>query len=169
MLARKNKIMEKLPQRKPNRLEYYDYSSCGVYFITICVKGKSCIFWENPTTIKIGDRIIFTEYGIVADKAINNIRKHYKNIKVDNYVIMPNHIHLLLSICGDECGRAMLAPTISTVIMQLKGYITKKVGFPIWQKSFHDRIIRSKAEYLKIWEYIENNPVNWQNDCFFRE
>ena len=61
----------------------------------------------------------------------------------------------------------MLAPTISIVIQQMKGYVTKKIGSSIWQKLFHDHVIRDEAGYLKIWEYIENNPKQWELDCFY--
>ncbi len=63
----------------------------------------------------------------------------------------------------------MVAPTISTVIQQLKGVVTKKIGKPIWQKLYHDHVIRGEADYLKIWEYIENNPTKWKEDCFYME
>ena len=64
-------------------------------------------------------------------------------------------------------GRAMRAPTVSSIVNQLKGYTTKQAGFPLWQKSFHDHIIRNEREYQKIWEYIVTNPLNWENDCFY--
>lgn len=72
---------------------------------------------------------------------------------------MPDHIHLLLQIHGNENGRPMVAPTINRVIKQTKGYITKQIGFSIWQKSFNDHIIRGQEDYKSIWEYIENNPL----------
>ena len=61
----------------------------------------------------------------------------------------------------------MLAPTISRVVQQMKGIITKQIGYSIWQKLFHDHIIRNEKDYLKIWEYIENNPARWKEDCFY--
>ena len=61
----------------------------------------------------------------------------------------------------------MLAPTISTIVQQLKGIVTKQIGFSIWQKLFHDHIIRGAQDYQKIWEYIENNPILWEEDCFY--
>ncbi len=63
--------------------------------------------------------------------------------------------------------RAMRAPTISTVINQMKGYVTKQIGFSLWQKLFHDHIIRNEEEYRKIWEYIDTNPLKWEDDCYF--
>ena len=61
----------------------------------------------------------------------------------------------------------MVAPTISTVVQQMKGVVTKQIGRNIWQKSFHDHIIRHEKDYLKIWEYVDNNPMKWQEDCFY--
>lgn len=63
----------------------------------------------------------------------------------------------------------MRTPTISTVVNQMKGAVTKQIGFSFWQKSFHDRIIRNEREYRKIWEYIYRNPLTWEKDCFYRQ
>ena len=63
----------------------------------------------------------------------------------------------------------MVAPTISIVVQQLKGVITKQIGQPIWQKLFHDHVIRNRQDYLKIWEYIDNNPAKWEEDCFYED
>ena len=88
-------------------------------------------------------------------------------VVVEKYVIMPNHIHLLLRIAGDESGRALLAPTVSHVVQHLKGTITKQLGTAIWQKSFHDHIVRTERDFQMIWEYIDTNPVTWESDCFY--
>ena len=103
------------------------------------------------------------------EQAIQNIEHHYPSISVDHYVVMPNHIHLLLQINTDENGRPMVTPTISIVVQQMKGYVTKQLGRPIWQKLFHDHVIRNENDYRIIWEYIENNPVQWELDCFYSE
>ncbi len=63
----------------------------------------------------------------------------------------------------------MPAPTISTVIQQMKGYVTKQIGFPVWQKGFQDHIIRGEADYKEIYKYIENNPLKWAEDKFYTE
>jgi len=157
-----------LPKRKPNRLKEFDYSQPGAYFITICTKDKQSIFWENVgTSIARPDTVPLSAYGKIAEEAIQNITTHYPMFTVDNYVVMPNHIHLLLQITADNSGRAMLAPTISKVVQQMKGYVTKRIGESIWQKSFHDHIIRGEQDYLKIWNYIEGNPSRWEEDCFY--
>lgn len=169
-------IMEQ-NKRKPNRLKGYDYSQNGAYFITICVKDKREILWSNTHS-----RIAYpqaaqrlSEYGVVIENAINNIPKHYPSVSVDKYVVMPNHIHMILLLNSPGDGRIyqirdlvdMRAPTISTVINQMKGSVTKQIGVSLWQKLFHDHIIRNDEEYAKIWEYIDTNPLKWEDDCYY--
>ena len=157
-----------LPKRKPNRLKDFDYSQPNAYFITICTKNKEMLFWENVgASIARPEDVRLSKYGKIVVEAIEKISKIYPVITVDNYVVMPNHIHLLLQIHSDSSGRAMLAPTISIVIQQMKGYATKKIGRSIWQKLFHDHVIRDEKGYLKIWNYIEGNPSKWEEDCFY--
>ena len=159
-----------LPKRKPNRLKEYDYSSPGAYFITICTNDRRNLFWENVgASIARPEEVLLSEYGKIVDSAIRNIPVHYPAITIDSYTVMPNHIHLLLQINTDENGRAMLAPTISAVVQQMKGYVTKQIGHSIWQKLFHDHVVRGEKDYLKIWEYIESNPIKWADDCFYTE
>jgi REP element-mobilizing transposase RayT len=111
--------------------------------------------------------------GVTVEKAIENVSKIYRNIKIDKYVIMPSHVHMIVAIqesngpCLESNGRAMRAPTISGIINQMKGYTTKQIGYSIWQKLFHDHIIRNENEYKKIAEYIENNPANWEDDDLY--
>lgn len=157
---------KELPKRKPNRLNNFDYSQNGAYFVTICAKNKEHIFGAVGASTARPSRVILSEYGKITDQAIKSITKFYPNVIVDKYVIMPNHIHMIL-IIQNESGRAMLVPTISTVIAQMKGYISKRIGNSIWQKSFYDHIIRNEQDYLEIWQYIENNPEKWQQDKFY--
>ncbi len=156
------------PKRKPNRLPDFDYSTSGAYFITICTKDHKCLFWQSVgASIARPQPSLLSQSGIIVDRAIRQIPVHYPAVSVDHYVVMPNHIHLLLQINTDADGRAMLAPTISTVVQQLKGSVTKQIGQPVWQKLFHDHVIRNEKDYWKIWQYIDNNPVQWQEDCFY--
>ena len=158
------------PIRKPNRLPDFDYSTPGAYFITICTKNRKCILWDMVgASIARPHNARLSTYGKIVAQAICDIPLHYPAISVDHYVIMPNHFHLLLQINTDANGRPMVAPTISTVVQQLKGVITKQIGQSIWQKLFHDHVVRGEKDYLKIWEYIENNPAKWKEDCFYRE
>jgi REP element-mobilizing transposase RayT len=110
-------------------------------------------------------RPVFSVIGEVVETAIANISEIYKPVTIDKYVIMPNHIHMIIIISNH--GRAMRAPTLSTIINQMKGYVSKQVGCSIWQKRFHDHIIRDDAEYKRIWQYIDENPIKWDEDCYY--
>lgn len=84
----------------------------------------------------------------------------YKNIDIDEYIIMPNHIHIILIINEKQ------KVTISQMIQQLKGIISKELKQSIWQKLFYEHIIRCEKEYLQIKQYIQNNPYNWEDDIY---
>ena len=104
---------------------------------------------------------------MMVKQVIYDIPRHYPAITVDHAVVMPNHIHLLLQINTDIDGRPMAAPTISTVINQTKGIISKKAGFSVWQKGFYDHVIRNDNDYRDIWNYIEGNPGKWTEDKLY--
>lgn len=158
-----------MPERKNNRITHYDYSTNGAYFITICTENRQCLLSHTVgATIGRPSSVKLTASGKIVEDAIQQIPRHYATVCVDKYVIMPNHVHLLLSI-NRGFGRPMVAPTISTVVQQMKGYATKKIGKQIWQKSFHDHVIRNQWDYDRIWEYIDTNPAKWELDCFYRE
>ena len=160
-------MMER-PNRKSTRLGVHDYSEPGAYFVTICTKDKQKILGDVVgATIGRPPKIILSRYGQMVDDAILNIPHHYPMITVDKYVVMPNHIHILLQIHTDMNGRAMPAPTISTVVQQMKGYVTKQAGISFWQKLFYDHIIRDRCDYDAIWRYIDENPAKWNEDEFF--
>lgn len=169
--------MEQLPVRKSNRLSEYDYSRNGAYFITFCVKEHKWIFWESrvgaiinrpPETVPLNDA------GRILERAIQNIEVCYPGVTVEKYVIMPNHVHLLLllqqyDVLGHPTnGRLIIAPTdISKIVQQLKSYVTKQLGRSVWQKSFHDHVVRNDADFRRIWTYIDENPLKWDSDCYY--
>lgn len=94
--------------------------------------------------------------------------EHYENVFVDNYVIMPNHIHLIIRLQNDG-GRPMVVPTISRIIQQFKGYVTKQVGMPVWQEKSYDHIIRDDYDYMIRYQYIDDNPAKWIEDKYYRK
>ena len=104
---------------------------------------------------------------MIVDETIFNISKYYHTVFVDKYIIMPNHIHMILFLYQNEAEHNKSAPAISLVVNQMKGYITKKAVFPLWQKSFHDHIIRNEEKYKEIWKYIDNNPLKWELDKYY--
>ena len=156
--------MNRMPARKRIRLDKYDYSQRGAYFVTICVKDKH----ELLGTIDVGANCVrphLSDYGKIVDKEISALPMIYDFVDIDKYVIMPNHIHMIIVLDSD--GRTQFAPTISRIVKQFKGSITKQIGFSPWQKSFHDHIIRNKDDYRRICKYIEDNPMLWTEDCYY--
>ena len=165
-----------MDKRKQNRLPEFDYSQNGAYFITICTRGKQKIFWiDDKSQNSVGADIIrphdkLNDLGLIVECAIEQITEYYPNTMIDKYVIMPNHVHILMRIENDEFnGRIISAPTISIIIGQMKRWVSKQIAYPIWQKSFHDHVIRNEADYQRIWQYIDTNPVKWELDCYYTE
>jgi len=111
-------------------------------------------------------RPVLSDIGKIIEKEINILSSAYDDIAVDKYVIMPNHIHMIIAIIP-KSGRTQFAPTISRIIKQFRGAVTKRAGFSLWQKSFHDHIIRHENEYMKIWQYIDENPARWAEDKYY--
>ncbi|MBQ2677095.1 MAG: transposase [Clostridia bacterium] len=156
--------------RKSPRLKDYDYSINGAYFITICTANREKIFWADCRGELCSPANAPLSYiGAIVDNEIKKMNTVYDAVQVDKYCIMPDHIHFIISISADENGRSQIAPTISRIIKQFKGSITKQVGKPIWQKSFYNHGIRNQSDYKEIWEYIDNNPLKWCEDCFYKE
>ncbi|MBQ7219036.1 MAG: transposase [Ruminococcus sp.] len=159
---------DSLPRRKSIRLKEFDYNSHGAYFITICTKDRAKILSQISvgTTIGRPPSLTLTPYGQIVEQAILNISTIYPSVNVDHYVIMPNHVHLIIFI-EDYNGRAMLVPTMSRVVQQMKGYVTKRISQSVWQSRFYDHVIRSERDYRDIWDYIENNPARWTEDRYY--
>ena len=155
--------MQELPKRKCIRLQNYDYSSNGLYFVTICTEDKKPIL----STI-VGDdahivpkKIVLKDYGKIVEKHINRINTVYDNISVENYIIMPNHIHLLIFIDEYKNGTMWASsPTkLGSVVRSFKTMVTKEIGFSIWQRSYYDEIIRNEKHFQYVWNYIEYNAL----------
>lgn len=159
---------EKNPVRKKLRLDNFDYSSNGAYFITICLKIRENLLWQSvgADIIRPMGKIHLSEYGRIVKNAICEIPVHYDNAYLDKFCIMPDHIHLILFLLRenrDQCGRIISAPTVNipTIIGQMKRSVSKKIGFGIWQKSYYDHIIRNERDLNEIRKYIAENPLKW--------
>ena len=147
------------PVRKSPRIPEYDYSKDNYYFVTICTQNKKCLFGRVNE---------FSRYGKIAADSVMHIPLHYSGVKIDKFVVMPNHIHMILIL---EQGAVINA---EQVIGQYKSGVSREIRkidpeFVLWQRSFHDHIIRNQKQYEKIWMYIENNPLRWEKDCFYIE
>lgn len=152
------------PKRKPTRLKGYDYSECGMYFLTVCTKNRKQLFGK---IVGCGDfdapQIMLSDYGKILDKYIRLMSDKYTHISVDKYVIMPNHFHMILKITEKKNGLSASAKPYnnetSKFVSLLKRYCNREYGENIFQASFNDHIIRGEADYKEIWEYINNNPL----------
>lgn len=160
-------------------MEEYDYGSCGAYFLTICTKDRKNLFWEKEQPDFVGEDIILppnsvylSPYGKIVDDAVKNLPLYYPHMELLQYVIMPNHVHLVVLIPEDS-GRMISSPTkkatVVTAVGQMKRYVSKQIGESVWQRSFHDHVIRDKRDYEEIAKYINENPIKWQFDCFYNE
>ena len=144
--------------RKNPRLTEYDYTIGGYYFITICTKDKKYYFGEIRD-----EKMQLNKIGKIAYKNIEKIKEIYKTINIDKYVIMPNHIHLILVIDKET------NLSISNIIKKYKEWLTKQIGESIWQKSYYDHIIRNEKDYLRIWKYVDENVLKWSFDKYYSE
>jgi len=173
----------KYPTRKRNRLQGYDYSRQGAYFITVCTQnraelfghivGANCVrpFTKVRPVTNVRPFTELSKTGHTVKHEIETLSSVYPTVYVSEFVIMPNHVHMVIVIDSRDIdgrpqvnGRPQVAPTVSRIIKQWKGSITKRLGFSPWQKSFHDHVIRNQDDYLRIAQYIENNPAQWQMD-----
>ena len=158
-----------LPDRKRQRLKSFDYSTPGCYFVTILTRKRQMLFWSNGEINKLGK---------IVEKKICELPQHFRFIKIDNFVIMPDHIHLLVTIGCDalpksdeilfkDLRKQINYPNLSDIIGSLKSYSTKEIHqlYPelqIWHKSFYDHIITNQKDYDETWDYIEANPIRWK-------
>ena len=134
----------------------YDYSQSGVYLITICTQNKEKIFGDIDFSEHA--KINLNETGKILENYIDQVEE------VDNYIIMPNHIHLILNLFNDDKNRS-----IQSIVSSIKRNLTREIGYSAFQKSFHDHVIKNEKEYENIWNYVENNAERWRVDCFYRE
>lgn len=158
-----------LQKRKPNRLSNYDYSNSGYYFVTICTANRKKLFSNVVGRLLAAAETELTGIGKIAEKQLFDLEKRYANVRIDKYVIMPNHIHFILEI--KNAAAASSRPTVSQIIRAYKSLTTRECrkfyNDNLWQRSFYDHIIRDEQDYLRIAEYTENNPARWTDDPYF--
>lgn len=147
-----------MPTRKPTRIPGYDYSTQNYYFVTLCCDKMNCLF---------GSVDKLNEFGKIAEKYLQSIEDIFPGVTVDKYVVMPNHVHAIIVLNGQGAD-------LTTVIGQYKSAVSKKIhqkdpSACVWQRSFHDHIIRNQQSYEKIWSYIDTNRYRWKDDKFYVE
>jgi len=158
-------------RRHSIRLRGYDYTRSGAYFITVSAHEKCPMFGS------IHDGIMnANEHGKIIEESWYWLAGQYPYVKLDIFVVMPNHIHGILFIQRDQ-GRSRSAPTVKplgNLIAAFKTVSTKRInqirqspGIPVWQRNYYEHIIRSEESLDKIRSYIINNPINWKNDSLY--
>ena len=180
-----------IQKRRSIRLRGYDYSSPGVYFITICTFQKECFLGK----IKIG-QIELNDFGEIVEREWEKSFQIRKEIRYDSYVIMPNHLHGIIIIVGargstpnnidlqnkkadipNNTGLVniknrvnchlplqMKPKSLSSFVAGFKSNVSRKIGFSIWQRNYYEHIIRDEKELNKYRQYIKNNPSKWDED-----
>jgi len=177
--------MDELKNRKNTRLKSADYNRNQAVFLTICTKERRCVL-SRVVGIGVldGPQIELTKYGQIADKYINQLNDFYDDLSVESYVIMPNHIHIMLWVKGIENGPARTpvtdgpsrtpVPTVqnsipSRFVSTFKRFCNKEYGTNIWQYRSNDHIIRNRQDYEEHMQYIYENPVRWLYDKLYTE
>ena len=160
MMAHKN--------RKHPRLKQYDYSFPGYYYITIHTESEAIVLSKVGRGLAPANAVIhLTEAGRIARDQLLELERRYSHVKIDKYVIMPSHIHVIIQLLEIEAG-ASPRPTIPDVICAYKSLTTRKYnlhfktpGQKIFQTSFYDTVLRNERAYQECWRYIEENPMKW--------
>lgn len=159
--------MNPLPKRKSLRLKNFDYSTQNVYFLTLCSKDRKQIF---SSIVGVGapddPKIILTANGVIIENEIVKMNELYDNVSVTSYVIMPNHVHLLLAVLPTDTDGTSGAPSptnsaVARYVSTLKRMTNKKSTVDIWQRGYYDHVIRHEEDYCLHLQYIEENPKKW--------
>ena len=177
-------IEKKLPDRKHPWLDNYDYSSAGAYFVTICIKDRKRILSDiiNPVGVGAFDdpltpQIQLTEIGKITEKYLLS-SENIPGVKIDRYVVMPDHIHAIIFLYPDEYASrkdgSSRAPTptnemLPHIVSAFKRFCNKEIGNNIFQRGYIEHIIRDRDDYETRAKYIYENPIRWYYDELYAE
>ena len=150
-------------QRRQLRLPHYDYALAGAYFITVCTHNCACI----PGQIR-NDVMHMNMFGHIVESCWNLLPDFYPRVSLDEFIVMPNHIHGVLIL---NSTKNPLAHTISHIVRAFKSMSARRLnesrgamGVPVWQRSYYEHIVRSDDALTQIREYIVCNPAAWTRD-----
>jgi len=164
--------------RRSIRLQGYDYSSPGAYFVTMCTHNRECLFGEIAN-----GKMRLNELGKIASQCWLAIPDHFPHARLGAFVIMPNHVHGIIWIVDNIVGAKNFSPlqsqqprgtskTIGSIIRGFKIGVTKWARqhidvHTVWQRNYYEHIIRNETELNNIRQYIINNPIIWQSDEYY--
>ena len=168
------------PRRKDMRLQGYNYSQPGAYFVTLCTKNRLCLFGDV-----VNGQVLLSEEGRIAYDCWTDLPTHYTHIALDEFVVMPNHVHGIILIADAEKAispnetRAGYKPaptsrySLSEVMRGFKTFSGRRInrlrnstGQAVWQRNFYDHVIRDEKTLAAVREYIVNNPAKWSEDYY---
>ena len=182
------------PNRQSTRLPAYDYSEPGYYFVTICTQGRKYLFGNI-----IDDQMFLNDYGLIVENCWLDIPIHFKNVALDQFIIMPNHFHGIIEILDvgvglrptrqdEQAGHrpvrtnraghrpAPTRPGLPNFICAFKSYSSQRInimrdtsGQSVWQRNYYEHVIRDEDDLNRIRQYIIDNPINWEKDELFVE
>ena len=171
--------MTDLPRRRHPRLDNYDYSLPGAYFVTVNVAGNRCLL----SNVRVGRglapaEVRLTELGRIVEEELLTLPRRYPGVTVERYVVMPNHIHVLFEFeaagASPRPTERTPRPTLMQVVGTLKSLSARRcnrevgtMGTPFWQASFYESILQSERAYLDALNYIDTNPAKWAEDKYF--
>ena len=153
------------PERKHPRLKEYDYSLPGYYYVTICTADESVclsrVGWEHAPTVA---RVVLTEGGEIAREQLFALEQRYTYVRIDKYVIMPDHIHVIIELKMMPISEkradlmAILCAYKSLATRQLNHFF-QTPGKKWFQTSFYETVLRNEVAYRECWRYIDENPM----------
>ncbi len=159
-------------QRKSFRLQRYNYSWPGCYFVTICTKDKEFVLSEIKN-----QNVVLNKYGQIVENVLQMSFRKYQHVSLDNYVIMPNHIHAIIKLNTAYIDHVDKDPykrrnmLLSKFVGYFKMNSSKKIniilnnsGNAFWQRNYYEKIISNEVQLKVVREYIINNPKNWIQD-----
>ena len=160
------------------RLPGWNYASDGSYFLTICTHQSECILGKiNNSEMEMSD------LGVIVREELLRSFEIRRELKCISYVIMPNHLHLLVDLIHSELDKnhrpttsGLQPKSISTFVGGFKSSVTTRIntirgsaGKTVWHPRFYDHLIRNNCEYEFIYNYIASNPATWEKDRFNRK
>ncbi|WP_221800251.1 transposase [Oceanobacter mangrovi] len=148
--------------RKPRRLSDFNYNSVGMYFVTVCSHQRECSLGRIHN-----GKFYPSPLGLLTEKYWLEIPQHNPGVALYDYVVMPNHFHGLILI-----GEAYTGRGLSRLVGGFKSAVSREYhrqstsSAPVWQTSFHDHVVRNEADLARIREYVANNRLKWELDCY---
>jgi REP element-mobilizing transposase RayT len=140
------------------RLPHHDYASPGAYFVTVCTHERRCLFGDIRD-----DAMHPNEMGQTIEACWRDLPHHYVNVALDTFVVMPNHVHGIVTIKTPR--ESVSSHGLMQIVRSFKAFSARRIGVvPLWQRGYYEHVIRSDESLAKIREYIASNPIRWALD-----